>query len=169
MQDRERERLFGVIGERIEGAAFLDVFAGSGAVGLEALSRGARLCTSVENGRKVLPVLRANIAALGAGDLVRLLPISSFGLPKSGEPGQGAVDIAICTPPFPLLQDAAMRPRFATLFRYIASGLVAAGGLFVLEHPAPLDPAEATGLGPAEDTRPTAASALSFWTTVAPT
>jgi len=164
MLDRERERLFGILGGRVAGAALLDVFAGSGAVSLEALSRGARLATLVENGRKVLPVLRRNLEALGATDRARLLPISAFGLPKSGEPGQGAVDFAVCTPPFPLLADEALRPRFHALFLYVARRLLTPTGLFVLEHPASLDPALAGGLGPPEDTRRTAASAVSFWT-----
>jgi 16S rRNA (guanine966-N2)-methyltransferase len=163
MLDRERERLFGVLGERVEGAAVLDVFAGSGAISLEALSRGARRATLVENGHKVLPVLRRNLEALGAADRVRLLPISALGLPKSGEPGQGSVEIAVACPPFPLLKDPALRPRFHTLFLYIRRNLLAPGGIFVLEHPRDLDPAEAAGLGPPTDTRRTAASAISFW------
>lgn len=163
MLDRERERLFGVLGERVAGAAFLEVFAGSGTISLEALSRGARLATLVENGHRVLPVLRRNVESLGAGERVRLLPISAFGLPKSGEPGQGTVDVAVACPPFPLVRDAALRPRFHTLFLYIRRNLLAPGGVFVLEHPRDLDPAEASGLGPPTDTRRTAASAISFW------
>ncbi len=163
MLDRERERLFGILGGRVEEARVLDLFAGSGAIGLEALSRGARLCTAVENGHRVLPVLRRNVDLLGAGGRHRLLPISAFGLPKSGEPGRGAVDIAICAPPFPLLEDPAMRPRFHILFGYIARDLLAPGGVFVLEHPADLDPDQASGLGPPADTRRTASSALSLW------
>jgi len=165
MQDRERERLFGVLSHRVEGAAVLDLFAGSGAFSLEALSRGARLATLVENGHRVLPVLRRNLEALGAGPRARLLPISAFGLPKSGEPGRGAVDLALATPPFPLLEDAALRPRFETLHRYVTGTLLVAGGLFVLEHPARLDPARASGLGPPRETRRTASSAVSFWDT----
>jgi 16S rRNA (guanine966-N2)-methyltransferase len=162
MLDRERERLFGVLGARVEGAAVLDVFAGSGAISLEALSRGARLATLVENGRQVLPVLRRNLEALGALSRARLLPISAFGLPKSGEPGQGTVDIAVLTPPFPLLGDPALAPRFETLFLYVARQLLVPRGLLAVEHPADLDPA-GLGLGAPRDTRRTAASALSFW------
>ena len=165
MLDRERERLFGVLANRIEGTAFLEVFAGSGAISLEALSRGARLATLVENGRRVLPVLERNLKTLEAGARARLLPISAFGLPKSGEPGQGSVDIALACPPFPLLADPALRTRFTTLHTYMALRLCREGGLFVLEHPADLDPAQATGLGAPRDTRRTAASALSFWDT----
>ncbi|MHC4958726.1 MAG: RsmD family RNA methyltransferase [Planctomycetota bacterium] len=167
MLDRERERLFGVIGERIEDAAFLDCFSGSGAIGLEAVSRGARLATLVENGRKVLPVLRRNIEALGAGDRVRLLPISALGLHKAGEPGQGAVDIGSAAPPFPMLLDDVLRVRLETLFTYIALRLVKAGGIFVLEHPKELATDGLCGLGEPHDLRVTAASALSFWETPA--
>ncbi len=163
MLERERVRLFGILGDRVEGAAVLDLFAGSGAIGLEALSRGARLCTAVENGHRVLPALRQNVDSLGAAGRYRLLPISAFGLPKSGEPGRGTVDIAVCAPPFPLLEDLAMRPRFHILFGYIARDLLAPGGVFVLEHPADLDPGQASGLGPSPDTRRTASSALSLW------
>jgi 16S rRNA (guanine(966)-N(2))-methyltransferase RsmD len=163
MQDRERERLFGVIGDRIEGAAVLDCFAGTGAFGLEALSRGARLATFVENGRKVLPVLRRNVDALGAGRRARILPISALGLHKSGEPGQGTVDIASMTPPFPLLRDRAIRPRLEVLFTYVVRSLLRDGGLFALEHPPELGVDGICGRGAADDTRRTAGSALSFW------
>jgi 16S rRNA (guanine966-N2)-methyltransferase len=163
MLDRERERLFAILAPRTEGAAFLDLFAGSGAVGLEALSRGARLCTFVENGRAVLPVLRRNIEALGAGNRARVLPISAFGIHKAGEPGQGAVDVAVCCPPFPLLSDRALRPRLDVLFAYVVRSLLAPGGIFVLEHPSAMEPPALDPAGPPYDTRVTAASALSFY------
>ncbi|MGH7163125.1 MAG: RsmD family RNA methyltransferase [Planctomycetota bacterium] len=163
MQDRERERLFSILAPRMEGAAFLDVFAGSGAIGLEALSRGARWCTFVENGHKVLAVLRRNLEALGAARRARVLPISAFGLHKSGEPGQGSVDIAVLAPPFPLLEDEALRPRLDTLFSYVARQLLAPGGRLILEHPSRMTPPLLHGTVPPEDTRLTAASALSFY------
>ena len=163
MQDRERERLFSVFGALVEDAAFLDVVAGSGAIGLEALSRGARLLTAVENGRRVLPVLSRNAETLGAGERLRLLPISAFGLPRSGEPGPGTVDLAVAAPPFPLLLDEALRPRFQDLFRYVARRIVRDGGTFVLEHPRAFDPSLACPWAPPRDTRRTAGSALSFY------
>ncbi len=65
--DRAREGLFNSLGTLLdlEGAAVLDLYAGSGALGLEALSRGAAQVVFVENGPRVLPVLRANIDAVG--------------------------------------------------------------------------------------------------------
>jgi 16S rRNA (guanine966-N2)-methyltransferase len=64
--DRVREALFSILGARVEGARVLDLFAGSGALGLEALSRGARQVTFVESGPAALAALRGNVAALGA-------------------------------------------------------------------------------------------------------
>ena len=70
--DRLRETLFNVLAPRIEGAAFLDLFAGSGAVGLEALSRGAARVTFVERAPAALKVLDGNLARLGIGGGVRV-------------------------------------------------------------------------------------------------
>jgi len=78
--DRVREALFSSLGERVVGASVLDAFAGSGALGLEARSRGAAHVTLVEQDRRALDVLRRNVAAVSldavdvvAGDVVRLL------------------------------------------------------------------------------------------------
>lgn len=65
--DRLRETLFNVLAPRIEGARFLDLYAGSGAVGIEALSRGAAEVVFVERAAAALKVLRANLAGLGLG------------------------------------------------------------------------------------------------------
>lgn len=63
--DRLRETLFNVLTPRIEGAVFLDLYAGSGAVGIEALSRGAREAIFVEVAEPALRAIRANLASLG--------------------------------------------------------------------------------------------------------
>jgi 16S rRNA (guanine966-N2)-methyltransferase len=81
--DRVREALFSMLASRLgsfEGLKVADLFAGSGALGLEALSRGAASCTFVETDRSALEALRANVATLGAvsqaeiraGDATRL-------------------------------------------------------------------------------------------------
>jgi len=63
--DRLREALFNVLAPRIEGNVFLDAYAGTGAVGIEALSRGARRAIFVEKNRGAVEVIRENLAALG--------------------------------------------------------------------------------------------------------
>ena len=74
--DRLRETLFNILGDAVRDAVFLDCYAGSGAVGLEALSRGARLAIFIEQSRGALNVLRANIAALGVESQTRVMECS---------------------------------------------------------------------------------------------
>jgi 16S rRNA (guanine966-N2)-methyltransferase len=69
--DRVREALFSVLGGRVEGARVLDLFAGSGALGLEALSRGAAEATFVDSAPAAIRVVRANLEAFGADAEVR--------------------------------------------------------------------------------------------------
>jgi 16S rRNA (guanine966-N2)-methyltransferase len=77
--DRARQALFDTLmhapwaQDAVRGAAILDVFAGTGALGLEALSRGAASASFIERGRPALAALRANIAACGASDLCRVV------------------------------------------------------------------------------------------------
>lgn len=80
--DRTREALFSALASRVgsfEGLRVADLFAGTGALGLEALSRGAAHCTFVEQDRAALDALRANIAKLGATAEVRAQSVSSLG------------------------------------------------------------------------------------------
>jgi 16S rRNA (guanine966-N2)-methyltransferase len=82
MMDRVREALFSSLGPRVTGAEVLDLYAGSGSIGLEALSRGAGRVVFVEKGRRALGVLRDNLEAVGlggeivAGDVVAYLESS---------------------------------------------------------------------------------------------
>ena len=73
--DRAREGLFSMLASRLgsfEGLQVADLFAGTGALGLEALSRGAAYCTFVEKDRSALAILRSNIERLGAADRAEL-------------------------------------------------------------------------------------------------
>lgn len=68
-----RETLFNLIGPDVEGAAFLDLCAGSGSVGMEALSRGAASCTFVDNHRTAVSLIAANLKTLGFSDRAVIL------------------------------------------------------------------------------------------------
>ena len=68
MTDRVRENLFNILGPELQGARFLDLFAGSGAVGIEALSRGAESTTFVELDRQWSDVVEANLRMLNLAD-----------------------------------------------------------------------------------------------------
>ena len=75
--DKVREAVFNALNsmEAVSGAAVVDLFAGSGAMGIEALSRGAVSCTFVENDRIALATLRRNIDHLGLGDVARVVNV----------------------------------------------------------------------------------------------
>lgn len=102
--DRVREALFSILGPRVEGAAVLDLFAGSGALGIEALSRGAASVTFVESDRRAAATIEANLAALGeraeiaprdALDWLRRPPAgSAFALVLLDPPYDSAVRLA---------------------------------------------------------------------------
>jgi len=94
--DRVRETLFNWLAPFIEGARCLDLFAGTGALGIEALSRGAAHCTFVESDRSLAAALRDNLARLRVDD-ARV--IEADALTWLGQPG-AAVDIAFVDPPF---------------------------------------------------------------------
>ena len=94
--DRVREAVFSMLGDRTEGAAVLDLFAGSGAYGLECLSRGAASCVFVESDRAAAPVIAANLkkAAL-TGGTVATAPVESWLKAKAG-----SYDLIFADPPF---------------------------------------------------------------------
>ncbi|MBV9155980.1 MAG: 16S rRNA (guanine(966)-N(2))-methyltransferase RsmD [Acidobacteriaceae bacterium] len=93
--DRLREALFNVIAPRIAGTVFLDAYAGSGAVGIEALSRGARHVILVESNPNALAIIRDNLESLGITDEATLIPGSAL----SALQNYGA-DIAFLDPPY---------------------------------------------------------------------
>ena len=114
--DRVRQALFDMLmhapwsgREVIQGAHVLDVFAGTGALGLEALSRGAASACFIENDRAALRALRANVAACGAEGRVEVVAgdVLSEGLGRPGvwvagrsESGRGAASLVFLDPPY---------------------------------------------------------------------
>ena len=87
-----------VLGPVLEGAKVLDLFAGSGALGLEALSRGAEEVVFVERSKKALGTLRANIELLGAGGECRVVQGDAMAFVRRLGPGE--FDIALADPPY---------------------------------------------------------------------
>jgi len=95
--DRTREALFSMLTSRLgdfEGLSVADLFAGSGALGLEALSRGAESCLFVEHDKPALDSLRANIAKLGAKADVRAQSVLTLG------PAAKPYDLLLLDPPY---------------------------------------------------------------------
>ena len=126
--DRVREALFGMLaggrfGAPFDGTCVLDLFAGTGALGLEALSRGARHATFVERGRVGARLIRENIALLGAAGQTRLLGTDAARLP-AGTP----CALIFLDPPYG--KDLGQKALASAL----ASGWIAQGALIVWEE-----------------------------------
>jgi 16S rRNA (guanine966-N2)-methyltransferase len=93
--DRLRETLFDILTPKIEGALFVDAYAGTGAVGIEALSRGALRAVFLEKNRKAVEVIRENVASLALQDRAKVA-LGSVHLLLAGNPG----DIVFLDPPY---------------------------------------------------------------------
>jgi 16S rRNA (guanine966-N2)-methyltransferase len=127
-KDRVKAAMFSALDARalLDGAVVADVFAGCGALGLEALSRGADAATLVERDPAVLSALRGNVAALGFSDraTVRAGAAERF----AAEVGAGSFDLAFVDPPYEMDAEAVGRLLGALVARV-------PGGTVVLERP----------------------------------
>ena len=107
--DRAREGLFSSLESLcgLQGARFLDLYAGSGAVGLEALSRGAEHVLLVENGPRAVKALAANIAAVGLPGAAALsMAVERAVAAPPASPAAGPYDVAFLDPPYHLADEA---------------------------------------------------------------
>lgn len=123
MSERIRNALFNSIGDEIDGAGVMDAFAGSGAVGLEALSRGAQRVTFLERDRIAGKVIAKNIETLGCRDQARLIKASVTAWSENNPSEQ--FDLIIADPPY-------HDPQFSTVSRLFSH--LKPGALMVLSH-----------------------------------
>jgi 16S rRNA (guanine966-N2)-methyltransferase len=124
ISDRVKEALFGSIGARILDARVLDLYAGSGAIGIEALSRGAASATFVEHARQAVAAIRDNLERTGLTDRaeVQVKDVAAF-LAATREP---AWDVVILDPPY---AERTLDPPLEGLVPHLAPG-----ALVVVKH-----------------------------------
>jgi 16S rRNA (guanine966-N2)-methyltransferase len=125
--DRVREALFSILGD-VTGSSVLDLFAGTGALGIEALSRGAARAVFVEHDRRILDVARSNVDSVGFADRARLelgaLPEALAAIVRRGD----RFDLVLMDAPY----DGSARD--ATLADPRLAALIADDGTLVVEH-----------------------------------
>ncbi len=125
---RVREALFSILGPRVDGCKFADLYAGTGSVGIEALSRGAEFCMFVERRHAVAKVIAANLHTVGAQDNAVLRVASAETWIKEEQGTDSPCDIMFLDPPYDL---AGIGTVLYTLGR---TNLVAPDGVIVIEH-----------------------------------
>ena len=138
--DRVKEAFFGSLQFRIPYAEVLDLFSGSGCLGLEALSRGAKRAVLNDRNPVCVEIIRRNIASLGFDGAARTMNLD-YAAAIDRLSAEGAhFDLAVLDPPYRegLSEDAVKR-----LFQ---NGLMKSGGIVVLEHAAELAPQDAPGV-----------------------
>ncbi|MEI6308328.1 MAG: 16S rRNA (guanine(966)-N(2))-methyltransferase RsmD [bacterium] len=124
--DKVKEALFNILAGRVEGASFLDLFAGTGNIGLEALSRGAALCVFVERSRASLVLLRQNLQSTGLEGTVLAMEVKTA-LVRLEEKGL-RFRLVFLDPPY---ERGLIAPTLTALYR---SSLLEAGAIIVAEH-----------------------------------
>jgi 16S rRNA (guanine(966)-N(2))-methyltransferase RsmD len=129
MLDRVREAVFSSLQPRLEDATVLDLFAGSGSLGLEALSRGARHVRFVERGAPALAALRKNVDALGVRDRTAIVAGDAM---KPATWGPEA-HVVFLDPPYALLEDE--RARLLRTIGSLVGEHLAPAGVVVLHTP----------------------------------
>ncbi len=140
--DRLRETIFDILAARhadaLEGARVVDLYAGSGALGIEAISRGAAFALFVDNGAEARALLRANVEALALGGVTRIwrADATKLGRAPTGPP----FDLAFLDPPYSLGLAA---PALASL---VTGGWLRPGGVAVVEESAKAEIAAPEGL-----------------------
>jgi 16S rRNA (guanine(966)-N(2))-methyltransferase RsmD len=133
--DRLRETLFNVLAPRIDGARFLDAYAGTGAVGIEALSRGAAHVTFVEQDPRAQELIQSNLQRCGVTDRYAII---RAGFQSAAGTLHEAFDVLFVDPPYGA---AELAQALET-----AAQLATAGTLLILEH-AKRDPAPEVAAG----------------------
>jgi 16S rRNA (guanine966-N2)-methyltransferase len=149
--ERAREAVFNILahgslaasGPAYAGARVLDVFAGTGAFGLEALSRGASAAVFIENSRAALGVLRRNIAALEETERTQIVAADATAPPRAATPCQ----LAFLDPPY---REGLAAPALAAL---AAAGWLADGALCIVELAAKEDLPALAGFAPCDERR----------------
>jgi 16S rRNA (guanine966-N2)-methyltransferase len=138
-----RERAFAVLGDRVSGARFLDLFAGTGAVGLEALSRGARSVVFVERHRSFARLIEENCASFDlASDRTELIVRPAAVAVTQLGARSDSFDIAWADPPFEIWSEG-----LEVLAKLFETDVLDAGGLACLECPSQAEVASSLPTG----------------------
>ena len=142
--DRLRETLFNVLGSSVAGSRFIDLFAGTGAIGIEALSRGATEVVFVENHAPAVALIRRNLESLHIRSGATVLATDALrGLEKLASRQKresSGFDFAFLDPPYAAAKD------YARVLEFFGSAkLLAPGGIVVAEHRRSFDLPEEIG------------------------
>ena len=126
--DRVKEALFSILGERTTGARVLDLYAGTGSIGIEALSRGAAHVTFVEADREALRLVHSNLQQCGLEQAANICACQVRQFFRRGTQWSGPYDIVFCDPPYQLT------PELIAMAGEWKAGWLADDAVVIIEH-----------------------------------
>jgi 16S rRNA (guanine(966)-N(2))-methyltransferase RsmD len=135
MLDRVKEALFNILRNDMDGPGVLDLFSGSGALGLEALSRGARYCVFVEQDGALAGLARRNIRRCHMEERCEVLQTDVGTLPARRPPlALGGAEVVFADPPYAMVDAPNTRADLFDLLDELVGGWICPGGVVILHH-----------------------------------
>ena len=135
ISDRIKGSLFNILAGVIPESRVIDMYAGTGAIGIEALSQGAKSCIFIESDSTAIAVIKKNLEATRLHDNARVLKYDVFEITPYLEKNNIAIDLIFASPPYPLIEKSLYRDKLLTLFFSLCSKyILQPDGLIMLQH-----------------------------------
>lgn len=135
IQDRTKESLFNILSGIIQDSRVMDLYAGTGAIGIEALSRGAASCIFIENNRLAIQIIRDNLAATGLQNKATILKYDVLETAPYLEKNGIKLDIVFAAPPYPLVEKNSYRSELLTFFSILSEKhIIPPEGIVILQQ-----------------------------------
>jgi 16S rRNA (guanine966-N2)-methyltransferase len=160
---RVRNSLFNILAPRLEGARVLDLFAGTGSLGLEALSWGAARAVFVDDDRRCAEAIRQSLRKMQAEDRGEVVCGDAFQHGRGLPPPAAGFDLVFIDPPYAFYTEAPFADRMVALVETILASALAPDGRVILEHRQKAGLVRAPAGGALADRRDYGQTVLSFY------
>lgn len=135
IQDRTKESLFNILSGIIQDSRVMDLYAGTGAIGIEALSRGAASCIFVEHNKQVVQIIKDNLAATGLQNKATVIKCDVLETASYLERDSIKLDIVFAAPPYPLVEKNSYRSELLTFFSILSEKhIIQPEGIIILQQ-----------------------------------
>ena len=135
IQDRIKASLFNILSGIIPDSRVLDMFAGTGAIGIEALSRGAKFCIFIDNDISANQVIKKNLEATRLQDKAQVVNYDVFEIIPYLEKNNMQFDLVLASPPYPLVEKNSYRDNLLLLFSSLyCNHILQTEGIMMLQH-----------------------------------
>lgn len=135
IQDRTKESLFNILSGIIQDSRVMDLYAGTGAIGIEALSRGAASCIFVEHNKQVVQIIKDNLTATGLQNKATVIKCDVLEIASCLERENIKLDIVFAAPPYPLVEKNAYRSELLTFFSILSEKhIIQPEGIVILQQ-----------------------------------